>query len=49
MSYEKAEQELNILQIGEVDALVACGYFDAVIIEDGRTWEAVEVDYEGRG
>ena len=49
MSYEKADQELNILQIGEVDALVAYGYFDAVIIEDGRTWEAVEVDDEAHG
>ena len=49
MSFEKADQELNILQIGEVDALVAYGYFDAVIIEDGRTWEAVEGDDEAHG
>lgn len=44
MTYKRIKEIPAWVPAKALDELVRIGLIDAVIIEDGRTWEAVEVD-----
>lgn len=44
MTYKRAKEIPAWVPAKALDELVRTGLIDAVIIEDGRTWEAVEVE-----